>query len=118
MSALPCGSSALLNEEDLLRPRQWTVFLSRTADKCQRKLDKPLRMMLRDALIRLCTSPERLGERLSQPLTGVFSHHITYQGKEFRIAYQLCLDTDTIMVLLIGPHENFYRKLRNLLYAS
>jgi mRNA-degrading endonuclease RelE of RelBE toxin-antitoxin system len=96
----------------------WTIFLTRNADKCQRKLDKPLRILIRDALIRLCQDPERLGERLSQPLTNVLSHHITYKGKEFRIAYQLCPETETVAILLIGPHENFYRKLKNLLYAS
>lgn len=97
---------------------QWSVYLTRTADKSQRKMDKPLRILIRDALLRICENPERLGERLSQPLTSVFSHHITYQGKEFRIAYQLSPDTESIVVLLIGPHENFYRKLKNLLYAS
>lgn len=97
---------------------QWTLYLTRTADKAQRKLDKPLRILIRDALVRLCGDPERLGERLSQPLTSVFSHHITYKGKEFRVAYQLSPETESIVVLLIGPHENFYRKLKNLLYAS
>lgn len=97
---------------------QWTVFLTRTADKGQRKLDKPLRILIRDALLRICQDPERLGERLSQPLTSVFSHHITYKGKEFRIAYQLFPENESVVVLLIGPHENFYRKLKNLLYAS
>lgn len=98
--------------------REWTLYLTRTADKSQRKLDKPLRIALRDALIRLCQDPENLGERLSQPLTSVFSHHVTYKGKEFRIAYQISLDTESIVVLLIGPHENFYKKLKNVLYAS
>jgi mRNA-degrading endonuclease RelE of RelBE toxin-antitoxin system len=98
--------------------REWTLFLTRTADKGQRKLDKPLRIAIRDALIRLCTDPENLGERLSQPLTSVFSHHLTYKGKEFRIAYQLSPETESVVVLLIGPHENFYRKLKNLLYGS
>lgn len=103
---------------EMSQTRQWTMFLSRAADKCQRKLDKPLRIAIRDALMRLCQDPERLGERLSQPLTSVFSHHLTYKGKEFRIAYQLSVETESIVVLLIGPHENFYRKLKNLLYAS
>lgn len=103
---------------DFTPPPQWTLFLTRTADKCQKKLDKPLRILIRDALLRLATDPENLGERLSQPLTSVLSHHITYKGKEFRIAYQLCAETETIVILLIGPHENFYRKLKNLLYAS
>lgn len=98
--------------------REWTLFLTRTADKGQRKLDKPLRSAIRDALLRLCSDPEHLGERLSQPLTSVFSHHLTYKGKEFRIAYQLSPETESVIVLLIGPHENFYRKLKNLLYGS
>jgi mRNA-degrading endonuclease RelE of RelBE toxin-antitoxin system len=97
---------------------QWAVILTRTADKSQRKLDKPLRVILRDALMRLCNDPERLGERLSQPLTSVYSHHVKYQGKEFRIGYQINPETKTILILLIGPHENFYRSLKNLLYAS
>ncbi len=102
----------------VMTPVQWTVYLTRTADKAQRKMDKPLRVIIRDALMKICTDPEHLGERLSQPLTSVFSHHITYKGKEFRIAYQLAPERESVVVLLIGPHENFYRKLKNLLYAS
>ena len=94
-----------------------TVLLTRTADKNQRKLDKPLRLLIKEALERICQSPDNLGERLSQPLTSVYSHHIKYKGKEFRIAYQINPDTESVLVLLIGPHENFYRKLKNLLYA-
>lgn len=111
--------SAVLHEQTSgPHAREWSMFLTRTADKAQRKLDKPLRIAIRDALIRLCQDPERLGERLSQPLTSVYSHHLTYKGKEFRIAYQLSPETECVVVLLIGPHENFYRKLKNLLYAS
>ncbi|HEY9745040.1 MAG TPA: type II toxin-antitoxin system RelE/ParE family toxin [Oculatellaceae cyanobacterium] len=111
--------SAVLQEREACpTSRAWTIFLTRTADKCQRKLDKPLRVIIRDSLARLAQDPEHLGERLSQPLTSVFSHHITYKGKEFRIAYQLSPETESVVVLLIGPHENFYRKLKNLLYAS
>jgi mRNA-degrading endonuclease RelE of RelBE toxin-antitoxin system len=116
--------SALMNsgfssvEEDSKSLPEWTLYLTRTADKAQKNMDKPLRILIRDALTRLCKDPERLGERLSQPLTSVFSHHITYKGKEFRIAYQLSPETESVVILLIGPHENFYRKLKNLLYAS
>lgn len=111
-------SAVLCSESILPSIQQWTVYLTRTADKSQRKLDKPLRLLIRDALDRLSQSPETLGERLSQPLTSVFSHHITYKGKEFRIAYQLAPESESIVILLIGPHENFYRKVKNLLYAS
>ncbi len=112
MGALP------QTESGFAEGKQWAVYLTRTADKCQKNLDKPLRIIIRDALIRLCQDPEHLGERLSQPLTSIFSHHITYKGREYRIAYQLSAETECVTVLLIGPHENFYRKLKNLLYAS
>jgi mRNA interferase RelE/StbE len=118
MSAVTALSNDSGSSPTLLLPSQWSLVLTRTADKAQRKLDKPLRIVLRDALMRLCTDPEHLGERLSQPLTSVYSHHVKYQGKEFRIAYQLNPESETIVVLLIGPHENFYRNLKNLLYAS
>lgn len=95
-----------------------SVLLTRSADKAQKKLDKPLRRLICEALQRICNSPEKVGERLSQPLTSVYSHHMTYQGKEYRIAYQFFPERESIVILLIGPHENFYKRLKNLLYAS
>lgn len=118
MSALLSEGFSSFPPDKTLSAREWSLYLTRTADKAQKNMDKPLRVMIREALLRLAQNPEQLGERLSQPLTTVFSHHITYKGKEFRIAYQLSPETDSIVVLLIGPHENFYRKLKNLLYAS
>ncbi|MDX2085716.1 MAG: type II toxin-antitoxin system RelE/ParE family toxin [Candidatus Melainabacteria bacterium] len=95
-----------------------SLFLTRTADKAQKKLDKPLRLLIKHALDAICQNPMRQGERLTQPLGSVYSHHVKYQGREFRIAYQLDADSGCVLVLLIGPHENFYRSLKNLLYAS
>lgn len=94
------------------------LYLTRTADKSQRKLDKPLRERVKQALMEIMSSPVQKGERLSQPLTMVYSHHIKYQGKEFRIAYQYEEAADAVYVLLIGPHENFYKRVKNLVYAS
>ncbi len=94
------------------------LFLTRTADKSQRKLDKPLRELVKKALMEIIASPTRKGEKLSQPLTMVYSHHIKYQGKEFRIAYQYEEDQDCVFILLIAPHENFYKRVKNLVYAS
>lgn len=94
------------------------LYLTRTADKAQKKLDKPLRERIKAALLDILTNPERKGERLSQPLSMVFSHHLTYQGKEFRIAYQYEQAQDIVFILLIAPHENFYKRVKNIVYAS
>ncbi len=96
----------------------YRITLTRTADKAQRKLEKPLRKVLAEAVMGLARTPKMLGERLSQPLTMVFSHHVKYKGKEYRIAYQVLDDAEMVVVLLIGSHENFYRKLKNMVYAA
>jgi mRNA interferase RelE/StbE len=94
------------------------VYLTRTADKAQRKLDKPLRLKIRDALMHLASNPIELGEALTTPLTSIFSYHLNYHGKEYRIAYQIQAEAEAVWVLLIGPHENFYRTLKNMVYGT
>ncbi|MFN9690727.1 MAG: type II toxin-antitoxin system RelE/ParE family toxin [Vampirovibrionales bacterium] len=93
----------------------YEVLLSRSAVSAQKKLDKPLRLLLKQALERLATNPTGLGEQLKQPLTMLRSHHVRYKGLEWRIGYQLNEEAHVIYVVLIGPHENFYRTLKNCL---
>ena len=93
----------------------YEILLTNTADKCQKKLDKPLRVAVRDSLLLIAEDPENVGEKLSTPLTDVYSHHLKYKGKEFRIAYTLNEKELVIIVHLIAAHENFYRKLRQML---
>lgn len=95
-----------------------SVYLTRTADKSQKKLDKPLRIQIRNSLQQIAADPESVGERLTTPLTGVYSHHIKYKGKEFRIAYMINPDSECVVILLIGPHENFYRRLKQVVDAA
>ncbi len=94
------------------------LFLSNTANKAQKKLDKPLREQIKRAILEIVNNPTHKGERLSQPLSMVYSHHFKYQGKEFRIAYQYAEAQDCVYILLIAPHENFYKRVKNLVYAS
>jgi mRNA interferase RelE/StbE len=96
----------------------YEVFLTRTADKAQRKLDKPLRTRIRDGLMHLASDPAKLGEALTSPLSSVFTYHLNYHGKEYRIAYQIVQDIQAIHVLLIGPHENFYRTLKQCVHGK
>lgn len=101
-----------------LAHKECSILLARSADKAQRKLDKPLRILIKAALEKIAKDPEAHGEKLCSPLSTVYSHHITYQGREFRIAYQFFTENDSVIILLIGPHENFYKKLKNYLDAA
>ncbi|XVJ51993.1 MAG: hypothetical protein HEQ32_07955 [Vampirovibrio sp.] len=94
-------------------PEPYPVLLSRSAVAAQKNMDTPLRLALKSALERLAQDPTGLGEQLKQPLSMLRSHHLRYKGREWRIGYLLQEDTRVIYVVLIGPHENFYRSLKN-----
>lgn len=93
----------------------YEILLTKTADKCQKKLDKPLREKVRDSLLEIAEDPENLGEKLCTPLTDVYSHHIKYKGNEYRVAYTIDEEDVVVIIHLIAAHENFYRKLRQVL---
>jgi mRNA-degrading endonuclease RelE of RelBE toxin-antitoxin system len=93
----------------------YQVMLANKAATSIKKLDKPLKLQLKQALERLATDPIALGEQLRQPLSMLRSHHVRYKGLEWRIGYQVNEETHTIFVVLIGPHENFYRTLKSKL---
>lgn len=93
----------------------YEIFLTNTANKSQKKLDKPLRVKIKDSLMEIAKDPENTGEKLTSPLTNIYSHHIKYTGKEFRIAYAIDDGNLTVIVYLIAAHENFYRKLKILM---
>lgn len=88
------------------------IFLTNTANKSQKNLDKPLRLAIRDSLIDIAQDPENTGEKLTSPLTNIYSHHIKYKGKEFRIAYTIDNENNKVVIHLIAAHENFYRRLK------
>lgn len=93
------------------------VFLTNSADKSQKKLDKPLRQIIKNSLEKISADPENSGEKLVSPLSNVYSHHIKYKGREIRIAYGIDFADKKIYIYLIAFHENFYRKLKQILDA-
>ena len=66
-----------------------------------------------DAAIRVITSNPQCGEAKSGDLLEV-------RVFKFRLSNQLCLlayrilDADSLKLLAVGPHENFYRDLKRL----
>jgi len=91
------------------------VFLTNSANKSQRKLDKALRLKIRDSIEIISRDPENSGEKLVSPLSDIYSHHIKYKGKEVRVAYGIDLEKKMVYVYLIAFHENFYKKLKNIM---
>ncbi|MDA8327537.1 MAG: type II toxin-antitoxin system RelE/ParE family toxin [Betaproteobacteria bacterium] len=80
--------------------------------KATKKLHRPQKAELDDAVRAVGADPE-IGEAKVGDLAGVRVY-------KFRLSNQLCLlayrilDTDSLKLLIFGPHENFYRDLKRL----
>lgn len=82
------------------------IFL-RQAHKFIRKADKPLRNKIQLEVLKIKKEP-RIGESLKQSLKGMLSHHFSFNGVQYQIAYQV---VNNIIVVCIATRENFYRDL-------
>ncbi|HSA06422.1 MAG TPA: type II toxin-antitoxin system RelE/ParE family toxin [Candidatus Gastranaerophilales bacterium] len=95
----------------------FNIFLTNSADKSQKNLDKPLRIKIKEAIEKISGNPEDSGEKLVSPLSDIYSYHLKYKGREVRIAYGINLEEKIIYIYLIAFHENFYKKLKNIMDA-
>lgn len=83
------------------------IFL-RQAHKFIKKSDPPLRLKLREELLKIKENP-RLGRKLAGTLKNLKSYHFGFVRTQYRIAYYL---KDNIIIVTIATRENFYRDLR------
>jgi len=73
------------------------------------KLHKNQKLALDQALLELSINPA-LGEQKRGSLTGIFVFKFRISNTEYLLAYRFQSD-DEIRLLVLGPHENFYRDL-------
>lgn len=62
-----------------------------------------------DAVADIVKDPD-LGEPKKGDLAGVYVYKFSCVGKQYLLAYEY--DSLTRLLLLVGPHENFYRKMK------
>ena len=88
------------------------ILVTPTFVRAVKKLHRQQKDALDEAVRKIATQPEA-GETKVGDLVGI-------QVYKFRMGSMLCLmayrilDVDTIKLLMIGPHENFYRDLKRL----
>jgi hypothetical protein len=98
------GSTGLTSRFDLLEAYRVTNV------RAVKKLHPPQKAALDEAVRRVASQPS-IGDAKVGDLVGV-------QVYKFRMGQLLCLlayrmlDGDTIKLLMVGPHENFYRDLK------
>ncbi|MFA5598265.1 MAG: type II toxin-antitoxin system RelE/ParE family toxin [Pusillimonas sp.] len=88
------------------------ILVTPTFERTVKKLHKQQKSALDEAVRNIATQPEA-GETKVGDLAGV-------QVYKFRMGSLLCLlayrvlNENTLKLLMVGPHENFYRDLKRL----
>lgn len=63
---------------------------------------------------RLAADPT-LGDPLSGPFKGLRSYRFSFHATEYRVIYEMSPEEPFVVVLMIGPRERLYERLRQRL---
>ena len=88
------------------------ILVTPSFAKATRKLHRPQKTELDDAVRAVSVDPE-IGEAKVGDLAGVRVYRFRLSNQLCLLAYRI-LDEDSLKLLIFGPHENFYRDLKQL----
>jgi mRNA-degrading endonuclease RelE of RelBE toxin-antitoxin system len=88
------------------------ILVTPTFERAVKKLHNQQKAALDDA-VRLIASQPETGESKVGDLAGVQVYKFRMSSLQCLLAYRV-LNAETIKLLMVGPHENFYRDLKRL----
>lgn len=88
------------------------ILVTPTFERTVKKLRKPQKAALDEAVRTIASRPEA-GETKVGDLAGVRVYKFRMGSLLCLLAYRV-LDENTLKLLMVGPHENFYRDLKRL----
>ncbi len=94
--------------------KSYSLEVERAALKDMKSFPRPLRELTLEQFDLLVKDPF-LGQPLAGMLSHLRSHHFSYKGTQYRMAYMLQPEQKLILVIMVGPRENFYKLLRRRL---
>ena len=78
-----------------------------------KKLHSQEKTALDKAIKRICDDPQ-IGRAKKGDLAGLYTYKFKVKDQEWILAYLMVSDFE-IRLVLLGPHENYYRVLKRLL---
>lgn len=93
---------------------KYTVRAERSVAKDLKPFEKPLKDYILQTFEKLGSQPFS-GQKLSGPLSQIYSYHLKYKGKDCRIAYTIDKKERIVTILFVGPREKFYKRLKRKL---
>ncbi|TSA44319.1 MAG: type II toxin-antitoxin system RelE/ParE family toxin [Deltaproteobacteria bacterium] len=88
------------------------IYQSKSFAQKVKKMRKQEKEILDQEVQRIAQNPS-IGEEKKGDLTGVFVHKFKIESAQYLLAYRK-IDSDLELVM-IGPHENYYRDLKQYL---
>jgi mRNA interferase RelE/StbE len=89
------------------------IIQSRTFEKRIRRFRKQEKAILDRQVRRIAKDPS-IGQEKRGELRGVFVHKFKIHATQHLLSYRMA-DADTLELIMIGPHENYYRDLTTYL---
>ena len=90
------------------------IFQSRSFERKVKKLSKPEKKMLDKQVLKIAENPS-VGEEKKGDLRKVYIHKFKIKSTQYLLSYRFV--GDDLELIMIGPHENYYRDLKNYLKA-
>lgn len=88
------------------------IYQSRSFEKKVKKMSKSEKEALDQEVKRISENPA-IGEEKKGDLRGVFLHKFKLKTTPYLLAYRKIIDD--LELVMIGPHENYYRDLKQYL---
>ncbi len=89
------------------------VIQTRLFARKVKKLSTQEKAVLDNEIRRIIADPS-IGQEKRGTLKGVFIHKFKIHAIQFLLAYRFC-DLQILELIMLGPHENYYRDLDNYL---
>lgn len=89
-----------------------TIYQSRSFEQKVKKLPKQEKEILDQEIRKIAENP-LLGEGKKGDLRGVFIHKFKLKTTRYLLAYRMA--GEDLELVMIGPHENYYRDLKRYL---
>lgn len=89
------------------------IYQSTSFEKKIKKFNKKEKHEL-DSEIKLILQTPSIGTEKKGDLRGIFVHKFNLQNQPYLLAYRF-VDDESLELIMIGPHENYYRNLKTYL---
>ena len=89
------------------------LIFSPAAGKYLKKIkDKNLKELFKEAIKEIAADPT-VGDAKTGDLEGISTYDFRYNKTDYRVAYTVeNVNDETVVVILTGTHENFYKELK------